>query len=375
MKKRIIIPILLFIAVIGTSCVSQHNVERNYSELRPDMVRLYMTMDDYQYLGDVTIDIEYKTYLGIFRKILTVNGQPYDRKTGADGRTTFGINLRSGSYEATTEHAGEIIKSTITVKTTVISKDVTKIFRNGTNYEASFLDKKGNKAPAGEKVSININGVFYHRTIKSDGSISFALNLEQGTYVLTLTNPYTGEEISNTVKILPNIVENKDLVKYYRNASQFTFKLLDDKGNPAAGQKASININGVFYTRTTNDKGIATFQINLEPGTYILTMEYKGCRVSNTVTVKPVLTASDLTKQFGDLTPFSAKLVDGHGLPAVAKTITFNINGVFYNRTTDLLGIARLNINLLPGVYIITSLYGENNAITSNKVTITSILG
>ena len=49
MKKRIIIPILLFIAVIGTSCVSQHNVERNYSELRPDMVRLYMTMDDYQY--------------------------------------------------------------------------------------------------------------------------------------------------------------------------------------------------------------------------------------------------------------------------------------------------------------------------------------
>ena len=306
---------------------------------------------------------------------VTINGQVYDRKTGADGRTTFAINLRSGTHEATTEHDGEVIKSTITVKTTVISKDVTKIFRNGTNYEASFLDKNGNKAPAGGKVSININGVFYQRTIKDDGSISFALNLEQGTYVLTMTNPYTGEEISNTVKILPNIVENKDLVKYYRNGSQFTFKLLDDKGNPASGQKASININGVFYTRTTNDKCIATFQINLEPGTYILTMEYKGCRVSNTVTVKPVLTASDLTKQFGDLTPFSAKLVDGHGLPAVAKTITFNINGVFYNRTTDLLGIARLNINLLPGVYIITSLYGENNAITSNKVTITSILG
>ena len=96
MKKRIIIPILLFIAVIGTSCVSQHNVERNYSELRPDMVRLYMTMDDYQYLGDVTIDIEYKTYLGIFRKILTVNGQPYDPRFYHNTKISFTHKIKLG---------------------------------------------------------------------------------------------------------------------------------------------------------------------------------------------------------------------------------------------------------------------------------------
>ncbi|MEE1157257.1 MAG: Ig-like domain repeat protein, partial [Methanobrevibacter sp.] len=29
---------------------------------------------------------------------VTINGQPYDRKTGADGRTTFAINLRSGTH-------------------------------------------------------------------------------------------------------------------------------------------------------------------------------------------------------------------------------------------------------------------------------------
>ena len=299
---------------------------------------------------------------------VTINGQVYDRKTGADGRTTFAINLRSGTHEATTEHVGDVIKSTITVKTTVMSKDITKIFRNGTNYEASFLDKKGNKAPAGEKVSININGVFYHRTIKSDGSISFALNLEQGTYVLTLTNPYTGEEISNTVKILPNIVENNDLVKYYRNGSQFTFKLLDDKGNPASGQKASININGVFYTRTTNDKGIATFQINLEPGTYILTMEYKGCRVSNKVTVLSVIQSSDIKMKYQDGTRFKVTILDGVGKPYAKQNVTFNINGVFYYRTTNGDGSASLAINLMAGEYIITTTYNSLNV--SNKVTI-----
>lgn len=84
---------------------------------------------------------------------------------------------------------------------------------------------------------------------------------------------------------------------------------------------------------------------------------------------------SDLTKQFLDLTPFSVKLVDGKGIPLIDKVITLNINGVMYNRTTDLLGYARLNINLWPGQYIVTSMYAENGAITSNKVTITSIFG
>lgn len=96
MKKRILFPILLLIAVLGTSCVSQHNVERNYSELRPDVIRLYMTMDDYQYLGDVTIDIEYKTYLGIFRKILTVNGEPYDPRYYHNTQISFTHKVKLG---------------------------------------------------------------------------------------------------------------------------------------------------------------------------------------------------------------------------------------------------------------------------------------
>ena len=89
MRQRIILPILLLTVVLGTSCVSQSRIEHNYSELRPDIVRLYMTMDDYQYLGDVTIDVEYKTYLGMFRKILTVNGEPYDPRFYRETNISF----------------------------------------------------------------------------------------------------------------------------------------------------------------------------------------------------------------------------------------------------------------------------------------------
>ena len=96
MKQRILLPILLLVAVIGTSCVSQHNVEKNYSEFRPDQVRLYLTMNDYQYLGDVTIDVEYKTYFGIFRKILTVNGEPYNPRFYHNTQISFGHKVRLG---------------------------------------------------------------------------------------------------------------------------------------------------------------------------------------------------------------------------------------------------------------------------------------
>lgn len=181
---------------------------------------------------------------------------------------------------------------------------------------------------------------------------------------------------SNNIFISVSIVENNDLTKYYRNASQYSVRLMDDNGNPVGkGVSALFNINGVFYNRTSDENGYVKLNINLRPGDYIITAEYNGYKISNNIKVLPVLVGSDLTKQVFDLTPFSVKLVDGQGFPLIGKVITLNINGVMYNRTTDLLGYARLNINLWPGQYIVTSMYAENGAITSNKVTITSIFG
>ncbi|MBQ9026139.1 MAG: hypothetical protein IJ104_07180, partial [Methanobrevibacter sp.] len=110
----------------------------------------------------------------------------------------------------------------------------------------------------------------------------------------------------------------------------------------------------------------AQLNINLQPGDYVITAEYKGFMVSNNIKVLPTLTAQDLTKTYGTKDQFVANLVDGQGKPYANQKIEFNINGVMYYRTTDSQGNAKLNINLLPGEYIITSKY--NDAVIGNTV-------
>ena len=51
-------------------------------------------------------------------------------------------------------------------------------------------------------------------------------------------------------------------------------------------KKITFNINGVFYTRTTNNQGITKLNINLQAGKYIITSSYNGLNVANTVTVQ-----------------------------------------------------------------------------------------
>ena len=151
-----------------------------------------------------------------------------------------------------------------------------------------------------------------------------------------------------------------------------TFRLLDNQGRPVgAGVSATININGVFYTRQSDASGFVRMNINLNPETYIATIEHNGLLMSSTVKVLPILEAKDVVMRYRDGTKFEAKLVDGQGKPFANQTLTFNINGVMYNRITGDDGIARLNINLMSGEYIITSMY-SNGATIANKVTVRS---
>ena len=299
---------------------------------------------------------------------ITINGKTYTKTTDKNGETSIGINLNSGVYDVTTEYNGTKVHSTVTIKDTVIAKDVTKIFRNGTQYQGTFVDSKGNLVKNTE-VQININGVFYKRTTDANGMAQLNINLPPGTYILTAINPSSGEQHTTTVTVLPNIVENYDLTKYYKNASQYSLRLLDDKGNPVgAGVSIQLNINGVFYTRTSDANGYVKMDINLPPGTYIVTAEYKGLRVSNTINVLSVLEANDLVMRYHDGSQFKAKVLDGQGRPYAGQTVKYNINGVFYTKTTDGDGIAALTINLPAGEYIITSMYNGLNV--ANKVTV-----
>ena len=299
-----------------------------------------------------------------------INGENYTRATDDKGQATMAINLNAGEYPTVVTYNGTSVDATVTVLPTVNGTDITKMFRNETQYYATFLDSHGNYLIEGTTVRFNINGVMYDRKVSGDkGLAKLNINLNAGEYVITAINPITGDKTSNNITVLSRLIENADLVKYFRNASQYTVKVIgDDDKAVGAGEKVTFNINGVFYTRQTDTNGIAKLNINLQPGDYIITAEYKGCLVSNNIKVLPILNATDITMKYRDGTQFKATLVDGHGKPYVGQNLTFNINGVFYNRPTDSTGTAKLNINLMPGEYIITSSY--NGSSIANKITI-----
>ena len=349
-------------------------VESNIIINAPDLIKYYGSKDK---LSAQLLNESNKPLSGQ-KIIFTVNGKDYERITDNSGIASMNINLIGGNHTANVRFEGngtyKTIKTTVQVqiKSTVSGNNVTKIFRNETQYYATFVDTKGNLMKNTD-ITLNINGILYIRTTDGNGVAKMNINLPPGTYVITAENPDSKEKYTNVIKVLPSIVENYDLTKYYRNESKYTLKIIGDDGNPVGeGVEVKLNINGVFYTRTTNASGYMNMNINLPPGSYTVTAEYNGLRASNKITVLPVLTAKDITMKYRNGAQFVATLVDGQGNPyANPEEITFNINGVFYKKITDSSGQAKLNINLMSGEYIITSMY-SNGATISNKVTILS---
>ena len=302
---------------------------------------------------------------------ININGMEYVRVTDDKGVASMAINLNSGEYNVTVSCDDAAVNTTITVKATVSGENVTKMFKNGTQYYATFYDTSGKTLANHTAVEFNINGVFYTRYTNEKGVARMNINLNPGEYIITAKNPENGEMYTNIITVLPTIVENYDLIKYYKNASQYSLRLLDDKGNPVgAGVDVRLNINGVFYTRTSNADGYVKMNINLNPGEYIITAEYNGLMASNTIKVLPTIQSKDLSMKYKDGSKFEAKILDGQGKPYAGQTVRFNVNGVFYDRTTGDDGIARLSINLMAGKYIITSSFNGLNA--ANTITISS---
>jgi hypothetical protein len=296
-----------------------------------------------------------------------------------DGEATFAIpTLEPGNYTVVATYTGDANYETLTETAnitieeppeTIISEDLTKIEKSPDKFEATFVDADG-KALANTEVEFKLNSGSYKRTTDANGTASMAINLMAGEYSISMTNPVTGEVKENTIIVLPRII-SEDLTKYYKNESQFVVTVLDDEGNPVkAGEVVTFNINGVLYNRTTDANGTAKISINLPAQNYTVTTEYKGCKAANNIEVLPIITASDLTKKYGEATPFEATLVDGQGNPYANQEVVFNINGVMYKRMTGADGVAKLNINLQAGEYIITSSFNGFN--TANKVTITA---
>ena len=304
--------------------------------------------------------------------IFAVNSNNYTRSTDENGMASIKINLNSGNYKITSYYAGTAIykpcntTNIIKILSTISGENIEKYYKNNTQYYATFTDSQGtilNNAT----VKFNINGVYYERKTNEKGTARLNINLNSGDYILTAINPITGEMSSNNISVLTTLIAS-DIVKYYKNDTQYYLILLNGAGEALTGQQVTFNINGVFYTRISNEKGIARLNINLNPGNYTITainpLNNEMC--SNNIEVLSTISADDLTMSYRDGSRFKVHVLDDDGSPLAGSNVEFNVNGVFYTRTTDKEGNAYLNINLDVDRYVITATNYNGLSVSKN---------
>ena len=343
-------------AEFSVSKISDYNMDISVPEIKEGVNSTISVDLPKDATGTVTVEIDGKKY--------TANV--------IDGTANVIVSgLSAGDYNITTVYSGDAKYDSMTKKgnVTVIPNinvnldvsDVEMFYHDGTRLIAKLTDFQG-KPIVNATIYFSINGVTYAKTTDANGTASMGLNLDSNVYPVTVT--YNGSafysKISKniTVTINSSIIAD-DLVKMYQNATRFYAKFMGSDGKVLANTQVKFNIHGVFYTKTTNNDGVADLGIMLRPGTYILTAynPVTGEQQGFNITVKSLIVQNDLTKYYMNASKFQATIYDKNGSLAVNKNVTFNIHGVFYTRTTDENGVVSLGISLRPGEYVITTMY------------------
>ena len=319
--------------------------------------------------GNYTYDVSLKDDLGNpianASLIFEINNNTYNHSTNSNGSASFlNIpNLDVGEYIIKTKFLGNELYNPanttnhIIIKSTIISDDFTKVYTSDSSFKAYFLDYDGTLLN-NTRVGFQIRNTTYNRTTNNYGLAKQAIGLTPGNYTVTIINYYTNERITNKIEVIPQIVENSDLTKYYRSNKDFVVRIIDDYGYPVEeGKSVSFTVNGATYTRTTDRNGYAKMQINLYPGQYTITTHYNATTVTNNILVLSTVLTSNLDMKAKDGSQFEALILDGDGNPYPNQQVSFTINNVVYNRTTNKYGIAALTINLNSGSYLIKTTY------------------
>ena len=133
--------------------------------------------------------------------------------------------------------------------------------------------------------------------------------------------------------------------------------LKDEKGNALSGKRIAFTLNKKTYYRTTNNKGVASLQINIaKAGTYTVKISFDGAvrlyKSSKTVKVyvkKQSLVLKVTKKRYKSRNKnkyLTATLKNKKGKRIKNKKITFKVNGKKYTAKTNSKGIAKVKVKL-----------------------------
>lgn len=143
---------------------------------------------------------------------------------------------------------------------------------------------------------------------------------------------------------------------YVNDHNQYFEASLTQNNSPMANETIIFTINSVNYTKSTNDKGIAKLQINLNPRTYTITTTFKDLvnvnklfvRDSNTIFVAEGSTNDEIQKIIDTATKGSTLEFIGKSYADIHLTVNNQLNLVSYSGAV-LNGIGNKPVILISG--------------------------
>ena len=311
----------------------------------------------------------------------TINGQEYFA-TVYNGKACLNITFeKDGIYTVTAQFKSSRIVSnpvnfTINVVKTnhsnlvIETKDVSKFYGGSEKYVATLYYE--GKALSGVNAKVTVAGKEYPIKTDENGKLSLDLNLPVGVYDVYVQ--YGGKIVSSKFTVLTTI--SVDNLTQDFMGSQVSASLLNTDGNALSNANISFmvkiyGVNSVPFElkATTNNIGLATPDIYLNTGKYLVSVEnpINGEKKEFTLDIVQIDSKCSLSvTQLGSDVIINATLSSPYESGYVDFIVLGNVYKVKVNRVTidrNPVAVASLKLeNLNIGDYGVTAIYsGDDN--------------
>lgn len=158
------------VRIVPKTKIVSGNLKKYYKQSRHFKIRVY--------------GADGKLAIGKYVKF-TLNRETYKVKTDKKGYATLKLNLKPGKYKITTQFANVKVKNKITVKTTLITKDIFKKVKKSAEFKVKVLNFKDKKSST-QLVKVKFKGKLYKIKTNKKGVAIFKLpkNLKVGKYTI-----------------------------------------------------------------------------------------------------------------------------------------------------------------------------------------------
>ena len=307
---------------------------------------------------------------------ITIDGVTTSGVTDNAGQFSIPLDLKPGNYIVTSSYNGVIVRSNVNITSTVEFGNVEGAYKDVT-FDATILDSSG-KPVKGKDVEIKVGNLNFTVVSDSNDVVRVSPDLDAGNYVMTVTNPVTGEVKSSDVVI--SKASSTISISSSTFAHGVTLSATILPGNISGEVVFTINGKQDYSEDVVNSKSSITLR-NMDSGKYTAVVTFKGNANYNASTSSQitfdvdeydyVISAPDVTKDYGGPEKFNITLTKNNA-PIANANVKITLNDVDYTKTTDKNGKISMDIsNLDAGVYGVVVKY---NSITANSVIIVNQL-